>query len=149
MKQMRGEDRSALRAEGISPPTPLGLLDALGVQRAHVVGASMGGMIAPGDGDQFSGSTAASMTSIMVVVGKSRCRLRRHEAAVGPDGCRRHDAAQNISRRSRRPGSCCAPARVMSLTSYRAAPSPALVESVWARWLVAKGLAKGLGVGLS
>lgn len=65
-----------MRGESLSPPYRLddmaadaaGLIDALGVGRAHVVGASMGGMIAQLVAINHPGK-AASLTSIMSTTG--------------------------------------------------------------------------------
>lgn len=49
----------------------IGLLDALGIAQAHIVGASMGGMIAQHVAARF-GERAASLTSIMSTTGNRR-----------------------------------------------------------------------------
>ena len=57
----------------------VGLLDALGIQRAHVVGASMGGMIAQRVAIEHS-DRVLTMTSIMSTTGNKRLPRARPEA---------------------------------------------------------------------
>lgn len=81
MKQMRGEKIEAPYALKDLAADAAGLLDALGVQRAHVVGASMGGMIAQEMAINFP-DRLASMTSIMSSSGNPALPPPTHEAAA-------------------------------------------------------------------
>jgi pimeloyl-ACP methyl ester carboxylesterase len=85
-----GYTLSDMAADGI------GLLDALGIQQTHVVGASMGGMIV-----QLMAANhrerLLSMTSIMSSSGASglpgpRADIRRHMMANRPSGANRDEA---------------------------------------------------------
>ncbi len=59
----------------------VGVMDALGVERAHVVGASMGGMIAQTVAIRFPERVAA-LTSIMSTTGQRRYTLRTKPGAL-------------------------------------------------------------------
>jgi len=73
-----GYGRPAYRLADMALDT-IGLLDHLGVERAHVVGASMGGMIAQQVAIDHPGRTA-SLTSIMSATGNRRYRFPRWRA---------------------------------------------------------------------
>jgi pimeloyl-ACP methyl ester carboxylesterase len=83
----RPQESKAVKGEKIDAPYLLtdmaadavGLLDALGIRRAHMVGASMGGMIVQIIAARYPGRTA-SMVSIMSTSGRRGLPHGRPEA---------------------------------------------------------------------
>jgi proline iminopeptidase len=90
--------RAPYRIDDMARDT-VGLMEALGLRRPHLVGASMGGMIAQNVAAQFPG-TAASLTSIMSTTGRRslpqpKWKTRRAAAAAGEAGRRGRDRADD------------------------------------------------------
>lgn len=91
----------------------VGLLDALGIRKAHIVGASMGGMIAQEIAMQYP-ERVLSLTSIMSSTGNPK--LPPGNPAKHPPSCSRPRRPQrrNTSSASDRPGRSCAADRFRS-----------------------------------
>ena len=87
----------------------IGLMDALGIKSAHLVGASMGGMIAQEIAISFP-QRVRSLTSIMSTTGNPKVPPPTREAAADADGAAA-DTQGRIYRALRaRPGNSCASA---------------------------------------
>jgi pimeloyl-ACP methyl ester carboxylesterase len=99
----------------------VGLMDVLGIKSAHLVGASMGGMIAQEIAISFP-QRVRSLTSIMSTTGNPKDPPPTREASamlMAPP-----PATKDISSATRRPGRSCAPA-----ASRRMKPSIAPVPN--------------------
>ena len=75
-----------------------GLMDVLGIKSAHLVGASMGGMIAQEIAISFP-ERVRSLTSIMSTTGNPKVPPPTREAAADADGAAADHARKNISTR--------------------------------------------------
>ena len=81
----------------------VGLMDALGIKSAHLVGASMGGMIAQEIAISFP-QRVRSLTSIMSTTGNPKVPAADPRGHGRADGAAAGHARKNISPASRRPG---------------------------------------------
>jgi pimeloyl-ACP methyl ester carboxylesterase len=81
MAAFRGDTRSATYTLSDMADDTAGLLDALGLERAHVAGASMGGMIAQTLAIEHA-ERVRSLTSIMSTTGDRRVGTATEAAAV-------------------------------------------------------------------
>ncbi len=88
----------------------VGLMDVLGIKSAHLVGASMGGMIAQEVALSFP-QRVRSLTSIMSTTGQSESSAADARGRRRADGAAAEPPRRNISSGSPRPGRCCASAR--------------------------------------
>ena len=88
----------------------IGLMDVLGIKSAHLVGASMGGMIAQEIAISFP-QRVRSLTSIMSTTGNPKVPPPTREAAADADGAAAGHQGRIFRRGSPRPGRCCASAR--------------------------------------
>jgi proline iminopeptidase len=100
----------------------IGLLDALGIKRAHLVGASMGGMMAQNAAAAFP-ERVASLTSIMSTTGDRRLPPPKREAinALLQKPARKGDApaaAARLKRLLRAIGSTTHPTDEAELTQF-------------------------------
>ena len=108
----------------------IGLMDALGIQSAHLVGASMGGMIAQEIAISFP-ERVRSLTSIMSTTGNPKVPPATREAAamlMAPPPTSKEDISTGLHR----PGKSCAsaPSRRTRRSTARAPSGPMSAASI-------------------
>ena len=107
------------------PPTPFGLLDHLGIERAHVLGASMGGMIAQTMAIEHP-ERCLSLISVMSSPGDPRAGQADARGAGGAASATA-DRARRLHRH-RRPHRACARRRSTSTSTSLAPGRPAAYD---------------------